>query len=68
MAETEMMKIGDNVVATLEGDKLTVEVDMSKDLGLSKTGRTRLVATTRGSVKLADTGASIGLNIYRALR
>ena len=68
MAETEMMKIGDNVVSTLEGDKLTVEVDMSKDLGLSKTGRTRLVATTRGSVKLADTGASIGLNIYRALR
>jgi hypothetical protein len=60
--ETE---IGTNVTAQVEGNVLTLRIDLSKDLGPSKSGKTRMVATTSGNVKLPD-GAKLGLNVYRS--
>jgi hypothetical protein len=39
-----------NVKMTVKGDILTIEVDLSKDLGPSSTGKTRIVASTEGPV------------------
>ncbi len=55
----------ENVKMTLNGDILTITVDLSVDLGLSKSQKSRVVATTRGNAKILDTDAMIGLNIYR---
>ena len=55
-----------NVVGTIEGDKLILEIDLSADLGFSKSGKSKNIATTSGNRPIPDSnGAVIGLNIYR---
>ena len=54
-----------NVNMKLEGDELVIRVDMSKRLGDSKSGKTILVATTEGNVKVPGSkDIQIGLNVY----
>ena len=44
----------ENVKVTLEGNELVVRMDLTQDLGLSKSGKTRLVASTKGNVPFQD--------------
>jgi hypothetical protein len=54
-----------NVKMTREGDELVIRVDMSTRLGDSKSGKTVMIATTEGNVKVPGAGdVKIGLNIY----
>jgi hypothetical protein len=55
-----------NVEMTLEGDILTIKVDVSKDFGPSSSGRTIIIATTEGNVSVpGGEDKKIGLNVYR---
>jgi hypothetical protein len=54
-----------NVVMKLDGDILTLEVDLSQTLGDSKSGKTVIVATTGGNQLVYGRTEKIGLNIYR---
>lgn len=57
-----------NIQMTVEGDILTIEIDLAEDLGPSKSGRTRLVATTSGNVEVEGTkDVKIGINAYRPI-
>jgi len=59
-----------NVETKTEGDKLIITVDLSKDLGLSKSGKSKLIATTEGNASI-DTKrgkVQVGLNVYTAAR
>ncbi len=56
-----------NIGASVEGDILTLSVDLSKDLGPSKSGQTILIASTGGNQLVFDRDEKIGLNIYRPL-
>ena len=58
----EVMK---NVSIEVEGNILKIKVDLSKDFGPSKSGKTRIVATTAGNIEVPGTDAKIGLNVYR---
>lgn len=55
----------ENVKMTREGDKLIIEVDLTVDLGDSSSGKTRVIASTRGNAKVPESDAMIGLNVYR---
>lgn len=55
----------ENVEMTVEGDTLTITVDLSKELGLSKSQKSMKIGTTGGNVKIPGTDAVIGLNVYR---
>jgi len=54
-----------NVEMTVEGETLTIKVDLSKDFGKSKSGKTIIVASTEGNVSVPERNEKIGLNIYR---
>lgn len=55
-----------NVDMKVDGNKLTITVDLSKDLGPSKSGKTRIVASTEGNVSVpSHPEIKIGLNIYK---
>ena len=57
----------ENTAMTVTGNTLTITIDLSKDLGPSASGKTRLVASTHGAPKVKRTdGAevSISLNAY----
>jgi hypothetical protein len=50
---------------TIEGETLTIKVDLSKDFGPSKSGKTIIIASTEGNVSVLERDEKIGLNIYR---
>ena len=54
-----------NIEMSLEGDTLIIKVDLTKDFGPSKSGKTIIVASTEGNVSIPDRDEKIGLNVYR---
>lgn len=55
-----------NVEMTVEGSTLTIKVDISKDYGESKSGKSITIASTEGNISIPDNeDIKIGLNIYR---
>lgn len=55
-----------NVTAKVTGDKLTLTVDLKKDFGPSKSGKTVKVASTGGNVKIdGHDDFRLGLNVYK---
>lgn len=42
-----------------------VSFPLDSDEGLSSSGKTRIVASTRGNQEIGDTGVFLGLNAYR---
>lgn len=58
----------DNVEMTLDGHILTIRLDLTKDSGVSQSGKTRVVATTRGNKRfdIPKVGAVfVGVNAYK---
>jgi hypothetical protein len=54
-----------NVEMSVEGNVLTIKVDLSKDYGPSSSGKTIIVASTEGNVSIPDREEKLGLNVYR---
>jgi hypothetical protein len=55
-----------NVEMNLEGNILTIKVDLSKEFGPSASGKTIIIATTEGNVAIPGVEEKkIGLNIYK---
>ena len=50
---------------TVEGDTLIIKVDLSKDFGPSKSGKTIIVASTEGNATVQGREERVGLNVYR---
>lgn len=57
-------QVGKNVEYTVEGNILTMRIDLSKDFGPSASGKTRIIASTCGNAALPG-GAKVGVNVYR---
>lgn len=56
----------ENVILKRDGDKLLVEVDLSQNAGPSASGKTVIVASTRGNAAVPGCDDTfIGLNIFR---
>jgi hypothetical protein len=55
-----------NVIIKTEGDKLTITVDLSKNLGRSRSGKSLLIGSTDGAATVDTKGGrvSVGLNVY----
>lgn len=64
MAATKPETIGENVTAVRDGDKLVLTVDLSAAGRRSESGKSIVLASTRGNQRLED-GTTIGLNVYR---
>ena len=54
-----------NGLMTVEGNVLTIRVDLSKEFGPSASGKTIIIASTEGSVFVPDREEKVGLNVYR---
>lgn len=55
---------GQNVKITQTDKKITIEIDTTKEFGLSKSKKTISIGSTKGAAKL-DNGIIIGLNCYK---
>ena len=54
-----------NVDMKVNGDILTITVDLSKEFGPSASGKTIIIASTEGNVAVPEREAKVGLNVYR---
>jgi hypothetical protein len=54
-----------NVELDVKGDILTIRIDLSQEFGLSKSGKTTIVASTEGNQLVYGREEKIGLNVYR---
>jgi len=55
-----------NVEMSMNKKVLTITVDLSKEFGPSKSGKTIVVASTEGNISVpGDENTKIGLNIYK---
>lgn len=54
-----------NAELAVGGDILTITVDLSKELGPSKSGKTTIIASSEGNKSVPGRAEKIGLNIYR---
>jgi hypothetical protein len=56
-----------NVVMTVTGRKLLIEVDLAKNFGLSASKKSEIIASTEGNVSIPGCeNEKIGLNIYKS--
>ncbi len=55
-----------NVKMSVKNNKLTIEVDLTKEFGKSASGKSIIIASTEGNVDIDGTdGVKIGLNVYK---
>jgi hypothetical protein len=55
-----------NVEIKVDGQKLIITVDLSKEFGKSSSGKTTIIATTAGNVSVpGHDEIRIGLNCYK---
>ena len=55
-----------NVELSLDGDILTIRVDLTQTFGPSSSGKTTIIASTEGNVAVGPgREEKIGLNVYR---
>jgi hypothetical protein len=55
--------LGKNIEYSIDGNKLTMIVDLSKDSGPSASGKTIIIASSGGNQDVGD--VKVGLNVYR---
>ncbi len=55
-----------NIEMTLDGNILTIKVDLSKEFGLSSSGKSVIIASTEGNQSVeGKEEVKIGLNVYK---
>lgn len=54
-----------NVQMSVEGNILTIKVDLTKEFGPSASGKTIIIGSTEGNVSVPDRDEKVGLNVYR---
>ena len=54
-----------NVDIKMNGSIATITIDLSKNFGASKSGKSTIVATTAGSIRFPGTDIKLGLNAYK---
>jgi hypothetical protein len=54
-----------NVELTVNGNTLTITIDLAEEFGPSSSGKTIIIASTEGNVMLPGRNEVVGLNVYR---
>ena len=55
-----------NVEMKLDGDILTIKVDVTKEFGPSASGKTIIISSTEGNISIPEKEEiKIGLNVYK---
>ena len=58
-----------NVEMSIEGNILTIKVDLSKDFGPSASGKTIIIASSEGNQSIPGKEVvKIGLNVYKEIK
>ena len=55
-----------NIEMKIEGDILTIRINLAENFGASRTGKTRIIASTEGNKPVeGKPGIFVGVNCYK---
>ena len=54
-----------NVDISVQGNILTIKVDLAKEFGPSSSGKTLIIASTEGNYPVPGRSEVVGLNVYK---
>lgn len=54
-----------NYSVEVKGKEMIIRVDLSKNLGMSASGKNLLIASSKGNQFIEKAGVTLGLNIYK---
>jgi hypothetical protein len=55
-----------NITISVDGEIMKIEIDLAKDFGKSKSGKTLVVASSEGNVPVPDhPNMRLGINVYK---
>lgn len=54
-----------NIDMNIEGNILTIKIDLTKDFGPSSTGKSITIATTEGNYAIPGREEKVGVNVYK---
>jgi Fe-S cluster assembly ATPase SufC len=59
-----------NATIKVDGDKMVITINLAENLGLSKSGKSTLIATTEGNAKVQTNKGevAVGLNVYQSAK
>lgn len=58
-----------NIQMSIAKNVLTIQIDLSKDQGTSKSGKNTLIASSGGNMEVPGApGVKMGLNIYKPVK
>lgn len=60
--------LGNNITGSVKDNILTLKVDTAKNFGMSKSGKSKIIATTSGNVGIGLGSIKCGLNVYTPVR
>jgi hypothetical protein len=64
--QKELELMAKNIETKVQGDKLVITIDLSKNFGLSSSGKSLIIATSEGNVPVSGReDIKIGVNVYR---
>lgn len=58
----------ENVKMSIKGNKLFIEVDLTQDNGISSSGKSISIASTKGNKDVGKDNIKIGLNVYKPVK
>lgn len=62
----ESFMLGENVKAKTDGKLLILEIDLTKEIGLSGSGKNMKIASSGGNISIPNTPEyKIGINVYK---
>ena len=63
MTDKATQNLGNGITGTVEGNTLTLTIPLNRPGQPSASGKTMVLASTRGNVTMND-GITVGLNVY----
>ncbi len=64
--QKELELMAKNIETKVQGDKLVITIDLTKNFGLSGSGKSLIIASTEGNISVPGReDVKIGLNVYR---
>lgn len=57
-----------NVKMEVKGNKLLIEVDLTQEFGISASGKSMSIASSKGNKDIGKDNIKIGLNVYKPVK
>jgi len=64
MKELNWKSMGDNLQVAVDGDDLYVKASLKNAGAVSASGKSRVIASSRGNQRVSDAGHMLGFNLY----